>query len=404
MSLEAEGKTKTIRSMKMDLRKQQKKTGYMFAQPIRIQPTRKLLGNEDVLDYLGNLTQEEVQEWGKDRVFADVKADGVRAVVVIDYPSKKVEIISRTGKKDVFKKFVDKHEKEIVDGIDWGKVKGDVIIDGELYFVKNGKRAPVAVSAGQARAPTDSTLRPKIEVFDILMVNQKDVRKMPLEKRKVLLDKAVDEEGGIIKEAETKKIKPEQITPTFKKVVESGEEGLVVKDPDQEYMSTKGKELRWRKVKAGDTLDLELKRIESWPRGKSFKFYKHLVMVPGNNDKFEIKADKGVVGAGMDHEYWKRRSRVWLGLYDKGILKGSGSVTVDKSLQKYYGRTTVPKTLTFPKGKRPIYELYFESMSARMMPSGQKLVGQRFNKEQADKMSDIRESYKIFKGKVKKNA
>ena len=397
MSLERTKKS-SLETLKTDLERQKKTTGYMLAQPIRVQPTKVLMGNEDIVGYLSRITEDEVKQWKTPRIFADTKIAGARALLMIDHDNRNITILSRTGKETTFKKFVDKYKDKLLDGIDWENVKGDIVLDGEIYAIRkrDGKAVSQGRTVGYARNPTDPSLKGKLMVFDILMVNDRDIRSVKLSERKDLLKRSVDEEGGVVEEVATAAVPPSRIEPTFRRAVNEGEEGIVIKDPNQPYMSGKRPELHWRKLKSAVTFDLELKEVSSWPRNKGFKFYRHLILVPGDDETHEIKADKGIRNAELGFEFWQKMSKKWLGMYDRGIIKGNGEVDVDADLVKFYGRKRVPKELIFPQAKRSIVEIVTEDMTDKLSPAGQKIVGFRDDKERADTMKDLSDAKKLF--------
>jgi ATP-dependent DNA ligase len=401
MSLEKSGEKTTISAVIGDLEEKKRQTGHMFAQPVRVQPTREMLGNENVQHYLVSITKDEVAKWPCDKVFMDTKYAGVRAVLVIDKSNRSVKILSRTGSDKTYEKFVGKYKDKLVDGIDWRSAKGDLILDGELYVVTKKGHRTIAQGrvTGFARDPkAEPGLEPRLEVFDAIMVNQYDVRDLPLQTRKKLIKKTVDEEGGVVKIADTVFEPKSEIGSRFTKISKKKEEGLVIKDPSQEYLSMKGGELRWRKVKMADSLDLELRRAEAWPRGKKFRFYKHLYLVPSDNEDHEIQADKGVQNAGLDYDFWTQKTKEWLNLYARGIVEARGNQMVECSPEaaKIYGRKRVPKVLYFPKHHREVVEIFAEDMTDKLIPAGQKIVGFRDDKNIGDTMDDIRSLKETF--------
>lgn len=402
-------KRSSIRKVLRDVKMQSlhNKSGELWPHPVRVQPGKKLLGNKHVIDYLSKITTEEVKKWNRPLVFCDAKLKGVRGILVIDLPNRDVKILSRTGDDKTYKKFVEKYKDKILDGIDWDKVTGDLILDSEVYTVDKETKGPVyqGIATGSVRNPDrHKGVEHKIVVFDALMVNQKDIRKLPLKDRKKLVDAVIDGEGGMLEEALTALVPPEKIRDEFIKAIKKRYEGLVIKDPEQEYISEKGPPLRWIKLKAMDTLDLEVKAAEKWPYGKDkpFKFYKHWRLVPSDNDEHEVKADKGIRFSGLNFKFYEDFTKHLIDLWKRGIAKGEGGmVKVDPKYQEVYGVKKVPCRIVIPKDYRIIAEIQVEDMTKNLKPSGVKIVGIREDKKpgHADTIKDMENVRKLFFGK-----
>jgi len=358
-----------------------------LAQPIRVQPSREILNNKDIIKYLSSITEKEIKKWGKRKVFMDVKYKGVRSIILIDMPEKKIKLLSRTLKTKTYEKFLNKYKKEIVNGIKWSNVSGDVILDGEIFaYGKNKEILSQAEVTGFARNPKNKKIEPKIEVFDVLMVNDKDIRSLPLKERKKKLEKIVGERS-IIEIAKSYYLSPRKIKGLFSRVLKRGHEGLVIKDPDSKYISGKSDKLHWIKLKKADNVDLELKYVSAWPRGKLFKFYKHWVLVPRDKETHEIKVDKAVRAAKMDYEWYTEFTKEILKNIDK--FKTSGKVKVHPDYVSIYRKNYIPEKIIIPKGKRIIVEIFSEDWTNTLKPSGPKIIGIREDKKEADTMKDI---------------
>jgi len=149
-------------------------------------------------------------------------------------------------------------------------------------------------------------------------------------------------------------------------------------------------------------LDLEMKAIESSPRGRVFEDYRHWVMVPSDDERHEIKANKAIIAAGFDNDFYRSFSSDMIGSWLKGDLKGiGGMVKVKKELIPYYGVEEVPKRLVYLKNKRMIVEIFTEKITENLHPSGTKVVAIRFDKDKADSKKDINDLRKFFLGAKK---
>ena len=245
-------------------------------------------------------------------------------------------------------------------------------------------------------------LLPTIEAFDLVMLNGKDMRELPLKYRKRLLETGVKRMDGLVLDvADTRLMKnhPRPIEWRFKAIIKGKGEGLVLKHPAEEYYYGKKsiKNRGWAKLKAGDTLDLELKAIEVSPRGKPFKDYRHWLMVTADNELHEIKANKAIVAAKFDNEFYRNFSLDMINQWKLGRLVAAGRmIDVDKDLVKFYDVKRVPSRLTYPKNKRMIVEIFTERITETLHPSGTKIVGIREDKKIADEMKDIEELRRFF--------
>lgn len=381
----------TYQQLKTQMAKEKSK----FPQPVRIQPTMEVFTAKDndysIAQRIVKLTAKDVKFWGK-YVIADVKYDGIRAMIVVDPKKKEVRVLSRTLK--TLKKFEKKYGDVILENLT-KIVKDKSVMDAELYALgSGGEILPGPTVTGWAKNPTAekyNEIKPSIEVFDIMVLNSKDVRNLPLKYRKRLLEISLRKDDDKIMEvADTRMMQNSSrlIDWVFiAKTKKRGFEGLVLKDPDQTYFYGKSKDKQWVKVKAVDTLDLRLKAVSAYPEGKVFKFYKHWEMTPSDADMI-IKADKGIKEADFNEEYYIKFTKRLIKKWKKGQLEGEGGmVRVAATLVKEYGVEEVPKRIKIKNG--PIIELFVEKISDNLLPSGTKIVRIRDDKREADKVEDM---------------
>lgn len=382
-----------------------RKEGEYFAQPIRASvDVKDLKTTRDIIDYVSTITHDKVKRWGGNRLIIDTKYRGIRGLIIVDPKKQKVDIFSRNLKP--LNKFEKKTEDKILKDLS-KYVKDDTIFDAELYALdKNGNALPQHTVTGYIKNPNDpkyKDFRTLIEVFDVVVVNKKDVRNLPLRERKKLLEKEMDFEGKVMYTAETKETKntKQAIEKELREVIKEGGEGVVVKDPESKYFYGKPKKAPWIKAKNIDTIDLRMKSISKYPEDKAgekkpFRYYRHMELVPEDDPNHIIGADKGVPGAGFDGKYFESLTKKLLEMVKKGQAKAIGSVPVEKKYQKIYSRKTVPKTIVLPKSRQPIFEIITEEVSKDLKPSGQKIVIQREDLKKADTKKTIKQIYKSF--------
>ena len=383
------------------------------AQPIRTQPTKDVMKAEDLYKYLATLTYHDVKRWGK-YLIADMKYQGIRGIIVILPKEKKVYVYSRSFNR--LYNFEKEYGKQIFEDMaNW--IKKPTIIDTELYALsKEGEPLPQPIETGWAKNPEkySKEVKPNIRAFDVMIANGKDIRNEPLEKRKEILDKLLDFEGGAVYTAESRKIlnRPTSIVSMLKEALKQRTEGLVIKDPNSPYFYGKiSDEAKnpWRKVKLFDTIDLRLRRVSVYPEKKDkVWFYKHWYLSPENKPTHETEADKGIQNAKLDHAYYARFTKNLLDLLDYKLAVAKGkmvkvdpekTVVIDGKrikLVDYYGRDKIPEQIILKKPEQPIVEVYSEQITPDYKLSGVKIVGIREDKQKADNLGVIKRLYRMY--------
>jgi len=397
----AKSKRITFAALKKDMHER----GKFFPQPIRTQPsldTFKEHPEWTISTKIAKQTAKDVKEWGP-KIFADIKYDGVRGLLYVNPKTDEVKIYSRRMKE--LHKLEKKYADAILENVGKG-VKSESVFDGEIYAVDyDGKLLDYGTVAGWSRNPYDEKYKdliPTIEVFDVVMLNNKDMRKLPLKFRKKLLETSLkNKDGRVLDIADTRYMKnhPRPIEWRFKAIIRGKGEGLVVKDPDSEYFygKPKGKANPWRKLKAADTIDLEMKAIESSPKEQEFEDYRHWIFVPSDDEEHEVKANKGIRAANYDNNFYRAFSLDMINKWKLGKLIGSDDlIPVRKDLIEYYGVDAVPNRLTFPPDRRYITEIFVEKISKNLYPSGTKVVGIRDDKDIGDTMDDLKNLSDFF--------
>lgn len=388
-------KKKTFRGL---LQETKVKTSF-FPQPIRTQPSLEIFREHpewSVSKKIAKTTAAEIKHWGP-KVIADIKYDGVRGLLYVNPKKKTVSMYSRRLKP--LHKLEKKYQDAILENIS-DIVKDETVFDVEIYATgPEGKLLEYGMVAGWARNPNNekyTDIIPSIEVFDVVLMNQKDIRNIDLKFRKRVLEGCLKKKDGrILDVADTRLMKnhPRPIEWRFKAIIKGKGEGLVLKDPESEYFygaPKPDKKNPWRKLKAGDTLDLEMKAIEASPRDKAFKDYRHWIVVPSDDESHEIRANKGIKAATFNDEFYQNFTLDMINQWKLGKLKGTGKmISVDEKLVDFYGVRKVPERLVYQKGKRMIVEIFTEKITERLQPSGTKIVGVREDKRVGDKKKSI---------------
>lgn len=381
-----------------------------FPQPVRTQPNLEVFQEHPEWPLsvrMAKATAADVKKWGP-KIVADIKYDGVRGLLYVNPKTKTVKMYSRRLKE--LNKLEDKYATAILDNVS-NLVSDETVFDAELYATgSEGKLLPYGTVEGWARNPNSEEYKdivPTIEAFDMVLMNKHDIRDVPLKYRKRLLEASVKRLDGVVLDvADTRLMKnhPRPIEWRFKAIIRGKGEGLVLKDPGSEYFYGKlhPSTNPWRKLKAVDTLDLELKAVEASPYGKEFENYRHWIMVPSDDNTHEVKANKGIQRAQLDNKFYNNFSLDMINKWKLGKLKAEGEmIPVSESLRKFYGVRMVPTKLVYPKTKRTIVELFIEKISKNYQPSGTKIVGIRTDKTIGDTMKDVVDLANFLVGNVK---
>lgn len=175
------------------------------------------------------------------------KLDGTRALVFIDKENKKLKIYNRREKEISYRypefKF-------------WNNVNKTSILDGEIV-VFDEKGLP-NFNLLQQREQLDNKVEIKIKskilpacfiAFDIISINNKDLRNLELEKRKKILDKVIKKEDLYFK----KIIYFENGKYLWKFVKEKNLEGVIAKRKNSKYENKRSE--NWLKIKNYKTID-----------------------------------------------------------------------------------------------------------------------------------------------------
>ncbi|MGA2699318.1 MAG: ATP-dependent DNA ligase, partial [Methanoregula sp.] len=153
-------------------------------------------------------------------------------------------------------------------GLLQGSTIHDVILDGEVIAIKDGRPMPFQSVLRRFRrrhdiAEAQEEILMVPNVFDILYLDGKTLIDLPfLERRKILVDVVTQYVAPQVVSAD-----PQVIEDTYNRALAAGHEGIMLKVPDSPYTpGQRGK--NWIKIKPEvDTLDLAVIGAE-WGEGK----------------------------------------------------------------------------------------------------------------------------------------
>lgn len=151
-------------------------------------------------------------------------------------------LMTRLWKNDVSNNF-----PEIIKELS-GIKSSDVILDGELIFLKKNKVKFLTVLA---KPETKKGFTVKFMIFDVIRFNG-DVTKIPLIKRLDLLQKIIPKPTKYIKVVKTIK-SPSMFKQIYNKIIKRSGEGVMIKKKDSPYVFDSRE--HWIKVKKSNTED-----------------------------------------------------------------------------------------------------------------------------------------------------
>src|SRR5690606_20743825 len=161
----------------------------------------------------------------------EIKWDGYRAIA--DIRRKKVRLYSRNGVSfnDRFYPIVESLEK----------IAGEYVLDGEVVALDEQGKASFQQLQNSLKTGEGNFI---YYVFDILFVNQCDLRQLPLVRRKEILKKILQNSPSNIQYVDHVE---REGTTFFHAAVENGLEGIMAKDKLSPYLS--GRFPQWKKIK-----------------------------------------------------------------------------------------------------------------------------------------------------------
>jgi bifunctional non-homologous end joining protein LigD len=206
------------------------------------------------------------------------KLDGIRCMAHRDGGGP-VRLVSRTD-KDMTGQF-----PAVAESLDAQPVD-DFVVDGELVAFQDG-----ITSFSRLQRRSRERVSVFLYVFDLLRLERRDVRDLPLRERKALLRDSL-ELGGRVRYSRHRN---ERGTELFREACSQGLEGLIAKRADSPYRSG-GRSRDWLKLKCHFEQELVIGGFTA-PQGSRTDF--GALLVGYNEDKRLRYAGK--VGTGFDH-------------------------------------------------------------------------------------------------------
>ena len=226
-----------------------------------------------------------------DKAFSDSnwvfepKLDGVRCLA--DRKGDAVELVSRTGRR------MNSSYPEVVEGLEAEDCR-DFLVDGEIVAFEHGvssfSRLQRRMQISDPKAARATGVAVYLYVFDILRLDGRDTRDLPLRKRKVELRRALSFHGPV----RFVRHRNEHGERFFKEACQRGLEGLIAKRADSTYRSTRSRD--WLKLKCTAEQELVIGGFTA-PKGSRTDFGALLV---GYYQDGKLSY-AGKVGTGFDH-------------------------------------------------------------------------------------------------------
>ena len=220
----------------------------------------------------------------------------------------------------------------------------DVILDGEVIAIKDGKPMPFQTVLRRfrrkhrvAELKDEITLIPN--VFDILYLDGNTLIDLPLKERRSLLMTAL--KGYIAPQIESDD--PAELEQFYHEALDAGHEGIMIKVPSSRYLpGNRGK--NWIKIKPEvDTLDLVVIGAE-WGEGKRAHVFGSFLLACQENGGL-VTLSK--VATGFSDE---QLAEVFDVLKDKVISQSGKEVRVEPVLVFEVGYSELQKSPNYPGG------------------------------------------------------
>jgi bifunctional non-homologous end joining protein LigD len=212
------------------------------------------------------------------------KLDGVRCLA--DRRGKTVELVSRTGHR------MNSSYPEVVEGLEAEDCR-DFLVDGEIVAFEKGvtsfSRLQRRMQLSDPEAARRTGVAVYLYVFDILRLDGRDLRDLPLRERKAELRRALSFHGPV----RFVRHRNEHGERFFKEACRRGLEGLIAKRADSPYQSRRSRD--WLKLKCTAEQELVIGGFTA-PQGSRTDFGALLVGYYENGDLCYA----GKVGTGFD--------------------------------------------------------------------------------------------------------
>ncbi len=224
------------------------------------------------------------------------------------YDGFRVQIHKKNGKITLFTRRLDNVTKQFPDVARYAEehVYGDnFILDSEVvgFDFKTGKYLPFQSISQRIRRKYDieataKTFPVEVNVFDILVLENKEVFVQPFESRRKIIESIIDEKKGELVLGRSLKIDSVQLAEQlFKEALDSGNEGLMFKNLDVPYKpgARVGHMVKLKPVM--ETLDLVIVGAE-WGNGKRSGWLTSFILACYDSASGEF-LEMGKVGTGI---------------------------------------------------------------------------------------------------------
>ncbi|HEY1274911.1 MAG TPA: non-homologous end-joining DNA ligase [Thermoleophilaceae bacterium] len=213
------------------------------------------------------------------------KLDGVRCLA--DRRDGAVELVSRTGRR------MSSSYPELVEALE-AEERKDFLVDGEIVAFAHGVTSFSRLQRRMQLSDPDAARRTGVAVylyvFDVLRLDGRDTRDLPLRKRKAELRRALDFHGPV----RFVRHRNEHGERFYREACKRGLEGLIAKRADSPYRSTRSRD--WLKLKCTAEQELVIGGFTA-PKGSRTDFGALLV---GYYEDGDLRY-AGKVGTGFDH-------------------------------------------------------------------------------------------------------
>jgi len=278
-------------------------------------------------------------------IVAAVEENGAM-VAEYNYDGSRFQFHQRGGKTRLYSRKLEDVTAALPDVIDLlsAATQKDVILDGEVIAIKDGKPMPFQTVLRRFRRKHRVTeMKDEIalipNVFDILYLDGNTLIDLPLNERRSLLITAL--QGYIAPQIESDD--PAELERFYHEALGAGHEGIMIKVPSSRYLpGNRGK--NWIKIKPEvDTLDLVVIGAE-WGEGKrAHVFGSFLLACQENGDLVTLSK----VATGFSDE---QLSEVFDVLKDTVISQSGKEVRVEPVLVFEVGYSELQKSPNYPGG------------------------------------------------------
>lgn len=278
-------------------------------------------------------------------IVAAVEENGAM-VAEYKYDGSRFQFHQRGGKTRLYSRKLEDVTAALPDVIDLlsAATQKDVILDGEVIAIKDGKPMPFQTVLRRFRRKHRVTeMKDEIalipNVFDILYLDGNTLIDLPLNERRSLLITAL--QGYIAPQIESDD--PAELERFYHEALGAGHEGIMIKVPSSRYLpGNRGK--NWIKIKPEvDTLDLVVIGAE-WGEGKrAHVFGSFLLACQENGDLVTLSK----VATGFSDE---QLSEVFDVLKDTVISQSGKEVRVEPVLVFEVGYSELQKSPNYPGG------------------------------------------------------